>query len=143
MANNNIIDNRNVVPYNKYLLLKYNCHINVEICTSLKSVKYIFKYVYKGYDCADIKIYYNNEIEHFVNTKYVIESEAAWRLYEYKMNDKSDTIIRLPIHLPNRQMILYEEGNEENIRLDKNTKLTAWFELNKNDERAKQYYYTE
>jgi Helitron helicase-like domain at N-terminus len=41
-------DNRWVVPYNPYLLLKYNCHINVEICSSVTAVKYLYKYVYKG-----------------------------------------------------------------------------------------------
>ena len=43
-----MVDNRNVVPYNAGLLLKYDCHINVEICTSVSSVKYIYKYIYKG-----------------------------------------------------------------------------------------------
>ncbi|XP_015262359.1 PREDICTED: uncharacterized protein LOC107106689 [Gekko japonicus] len=33
------IDNRWIVPYNPYLLLKYSCHINVEVCASLQSVK--------------------------------------------------------------------------------------------------------
>jgi hypothetical protein len=46
------VDNRNVVPFNSYLLKKYRSHINVEICSSVKSIKYIFKYVYKGHDCA-------------------------------------------------------------------------------------------
>ena len=48
------VDNRWVVPYNPYLLLKYDAHINVEVCTTIKSVKYLYKYVYKG-EC--LKIY--------------------------------------------------------------------------------------
>ena len=35
----NTYDNRHVVPYNPYLSYKYNCHINVEHCASIKSCK--------------------------------------------------------------------------------------------------------
>ena len=41
------IDNRWVVPYNPVLLQEFNCHINVESCTSVKSIKYIYKYIHK------------------------------------------------------------------------------------------------
>jgi len=50
------LDNRWVVPYNPYLTTKYDCHINVEICSSIAAVKYLFKYVYKGHDHATIEI---------------------------------------------------------------------------------------
>ena len=39
------LDNRWVVPYNPFLLLKYNAHINVEICSTVSAVKYLYKYV--------------------------------------------------------------------------------------------------
>ena len=42
------IDNRDAVPYNEYLSKKFNCHINVEVCASLRAFKYIHKYIYKG-----------------------------------------------------------------------------------------------
>nr|GEW73865.1 helicase-like protein [Tanacetum cinerariifolium]GEW73878.1 helicase-like protein [Tanacetum cinerariifolium] len=41
---NNVLDNRWVVPYNSKLLMMFNCHINVEVCSSIKSVKYVFKF---------------------------------------------------------------------------------------------------
>ena len=44
------LNNRWVVPYNPYLLAKFDCHINVEVCYSIKAVKYLYKYVYKGHD---------------------------------------------------------------------------------------------
>ncbi|KAK9274459.1 hypothetical protein L1049_021706 [Liquidambar formosana] len=53
---NQMLDNRWVVPYNLYLLTRYNCHINVEICSGLKAVKYLYKYIYKGHDKITIFI---------------------------------------------------------------------------------------
>ncbi|KAL0342560.1 UNVERIFIED_CONTAM: hypothetical protein Scaly_1918600 [Sesamum calycinum] len=47
-----VVDNGWVVPYNPWLLLKYDCHINVEIYSNIKSIKYLYKYVYKGPDCV-------------------------------------------------------------------------------------------
>jgi hypothetical protein len=49
-----ILDNRWVVPYNPYLLAKYDCHINVEICSTVKAVKYLYKYITKGVDRAAV-----------------------------------------------------------------------------------------
>ena len=42
------IDNRWVVPYNPYLTRRYKCHINMEVCSSIKVIKYLYKYIYKG-----------------------------------------------------------------------------------------------
>lgn len=52
-----------IAPYNPYLTLKYNI-INVETCTTVKSVKYLFKYIYKGHDCANMKVTSTNELTH-------------------------------------------------------------------------------
>ncbi|XP_030060909.1 uncharacterized protein LOC115471351, partial [Microcaecilia unicolor] len=78
-----LINNSWVVPYNPFLLLKYNCHINVEICASIKSVKYLFKYVYKGHDCANVLITEHNTVQHdeiktFTDSRYISAPEAAW-----------------------------------------------------------------
>ena len=39
-----------VVLYNRQLLLRYNAHINVEVCCKLMLIKNLFKYVSKGPD---------------------------------------------------------------------------------------------
>ena len=33
-----------IVPYNARLLLEFACHINLEVCTSIRAVKYVYKY---------------------------------------------------------------------------------------------------
>jgi hypothetical protein len=44
------------VLYNLYLLRLFNCHINVGACGSIKPVKYLFKYIYKGHDRAFVAV---------------------------------------------------------------------------------------
>jgi hypothetical protein len=46
------LDNQWVVPYNPCLQCTFNYHINIEACGSIKSVKYLFKHIYKGHDRA-------------------------------------------------------------------------------------------
>ena len=50
------IDNRWVVPYNPWLLLKYDCYINVEAYSIIKCVKYLYKYVYTRPDRVSLEV---------------------------------------------------------------------------------------
>ncbi|GBO36556.1 hypothetical protein AVEN_17828-1 [Araneus ventricosus] len=145
------IDNRWVVPYNPWLLKKLNAHINVEVCASVKSVKYLSKYVYKGHDTASVKIQKEGALDHdeilsFVEGRYVSAPEPMWRLNKFNLLHKSHTVVRLAVHLPQQQPIVYQEGQEapaiERAALRKTT-LTSWFELNKNDPSAHNISYSD
>jgi hypothetical protein len=61
MVRGHMLDNRWVVPYNPYIIRTFNCHINVEACSSIKSVKYLFKYIYKGHDRASVAVRENGK----------------------------------------------------------------------------------
>ncbi|XP_070143857.1 uncharacterized protein [Drosophila kikkawai] len=47
-----IVDNRWIVPYCPLLSKTFSTHCNVEYCNSIKSIKYVCKYVNKGSDMA-------------------------------------------------------------------------------------------
>ena len=84
------LDNRWVVPYNAFLSKKFNAHINLEACISIKSVKYLYKYIYKGHDTAHVEI--NERIDHgelktFVDARYVSAPEAMWRIFTFPLYD--------------------------------------------------------
>ena len=68
-----------------------------------------------------------------------------WRLKRFPLQKKSHAIIRLPIHLPDTQNILFNEKkiNEFNIPQPNETMLTAFFKLNNVDNNACKYLYAE
>ncbi|KAG8237332.1 hypothetical protein J437_LFUL016347 [Ladona fulva] len=145
-----ILGNSWVVPYNPYLLLKYNAHINVDACTSLRAVKCIYKYVYKyGHDCSNLSVQSGadgDEVRNFVNGRYVSAIEAMWRILENPMHDKSHSVVRLPVHLPNQQAVCFEEGQPAQAFLRaevRRTKLIQYFQLNDSDPVAREYTYTD
>jgi len=60
------VSNEFVVPHNPYLLAKYDAHINVEVCSTVKSVQYLYKYIFKGHDATTMELWAGNEIERYV-----------------------------------------------------------------------------
>src|SRR5581483_4872710 len=126
------VDNRWIVPYNPYLSQKYNCHINVEICSSIRSIKYLYKYVYKGHDRVIISIRDSlDEISKHINARYVSASEACWRLFNFGLQERSHKVERLPVYLPNKQPVIYKEDDDISTILQQptHTKLSRYFEI--------------
>lgn len=114
-----IIDNRNVVPYNKNLCKVFNCHINVEVCSSVHSVKYMYKYIYKGHDrvqaqvgCHQEPMSVRNEPQQCLNARYVSASEFYWRICEFSMQSMYQSVCQLQLHLENMQGVLYDEVSD-------------------------------
>uniref|UniRef100_UPI00358EF83A uncharacterized protein n=1 Tax=Myxine glutinosa TaxID=7769 RepID=UPI00358EF83A len=122
------VDCQFVVPFNAYLLKKYRAHINIEVCASIKSIKYLFKYVYKGHDCAGIEIRERgrvevDEIKTYLDCRYVSAPETAWRLMEFEMHKQSHSITRLVVHLPELQTVVFYVPGDEHEKGENNRQL--------------------
>ena len=144
------LDNKWVVPYSPVLSLRYGSHINVEVCATIKCVKYLAKYMTKGHDCINLelteKAYNHDEVKTYLNARYVSAPEAFWRLSTFDMHGKSHTIHRLPVHLPDQQNVYFRSGMEEEALAQEGnsaSQLTAWFKHNQHSTDSRQYYYCE
>ncbi|UYV64563.1 hypothetical protein LAZ67_3001189, partial [Cordylochernes scorpioides] len=149
-VNSKPINNSWVVPYNAYILLRFNCHINVEICSSVQAVKYLFKYVYKGHDSANLEIreqtLNHDEPTKFVDSRYVGPVEAGWRIFGFHMHEQSHAIIRLAVHLPDYQDVVFNDDiSDEQLqnRLSRYSTLMGYFKMNRADPNAREYLYRE
>jgi hypothetical protein len=53
-----------------------------------------------------------NEIKKYLNCCYVSASEAVWRIFKFDMQKWFPTIERLQYHLPNQQMVLFDDDDD-------------------------------
>lgn len=152
-----VLDNRYVVPYNAYLLKKYQAHINMEWCNQGTSVKYLFKYINKGYDRITAAVVRTesdgssfgtdvDEIKQYLDCRYVSPSEACWRIFSYPIHGRSPSVERLYFHLEGENPVYYTDYDFIDNVLEKPTvkesMFTAWMESNKKYEDAKTLTYT-
>ena len=146
-GNEIILDNRWVVPYCPLLSKIFNAHINVEMCNSVKSIKYICKYINKGSDMAMVQLEDKDkydEIKRFQMARYISSNEAVWRILDFPIQQRYPAIIQLAVHLENGQRIYFTENNiRERIQTPPKTMLTSYFHLCGIDEFAKTILYQE
>ncbi len=137
-----VLDNSHVIPYNPWLSEKYACHINVEVCTSVAAVKYLYKYVYKGVDRAEVNLIpvggddapaeprVIDEIRSFREGRYLSAAEAAWRNFIFPMHSRVPAVVRLALHLPDEQTVYIREGDVDGALRRGKTSLTEWLRYN-------------
>ncbi|XP_026396034.1 uncharacterized protein LOC113290665 [Papaver somniferum] len=139
--------NIDIVPYNPHLLRMFNCHINVEVCAGIRAVKYINKYIYKGYDKTTFVVGSADEIQIYIDARYIGPPEAVWHLFGYRMHREMPHVERLAIHLKGMQRIVYEsEASTEGVTQtaeNYKSKLMAYFEYNDENPDAPAYTYQE
>nr|KAJ0200924.1 hypothetical protein LSAT_V11C600309890 [Lactuca sativa] len=105
----------------------------------IKSVKYIFKYLYKGHDKQVIHIDQDiendmiTEIRKFQDARYVCPPEMMWRIFSFPLFQIHPCLVRFK----------YGDRLEDIVERekDKNSMLTTFFEKNKEDSNARKYIY--
>ena len=122
--------NTNVVPYNPYLSLRFQCHINVEyVHGALSTVKYLMKYVSKSINGDRTVVGAEkldedgepivNDIISYIDARAYGPCEAAHRLLKLPLFNFSHTIVQLDVHL-----------EDDPLKKERST-LLSWFEFNK------------
>lgn len=106
------VDNRWIVPYSPILSKAFETYINVEYCNSVKSIKYICKYVNKGKDMAIFAVTNaNDEVSQYQMGRYVSSNEAIWRIFSFAIHERYPTVVHLAVHLENGQRVYFNEWN--------------------------------
>jgi hypothetical protein len=151
------LDNGFVVPYNPFLLMRYQGHINVEVCNKSNAIKYLFKYVNKGPDRSNLEIRNGkgvtnppepvDEIKRWYDCRYLSPSEAVWRTLKFDIHQKFPAVIRLSIHLENQQVVTYKDTSTLHNVVSYNemmgTMFLAWFKANQDYEEGRDLTYAE
>ncbi|CAN1341002.1 hypothetical protein LINPERPRIM_LOCUS39035 [Linum perenne] len=160
------LDNRFVVPYNRYLLLRFNAHINVEFCNKSRAIKYLFKYINKPPDRAKAVVIGNNppqstssaqpsseaacnidEIHAFMDCRHITPGEACWRLFKFELYKNTPSVYRMSYHLPGEQPIVSNTNSSMEAlvesELAQRSMLLEWMRMNQEFPHARQFTFVE
>ncbi|CAN1187177.1 ATP-dependent DNA helicase PIF1 [Linum perenne] len=144
-----LLDNRFVVPYNRSLLVKYQAHMNIELCHKGRLIKYLFKYVTKGPDRSSVvaNVQRIDEVSQYLDCRSISCYEAVWHLFEFHIHERYPPVVRLAVHLDGEQTVAFQR-NEPLPRIVSRrsagcTTLTEWFKLNQRCVDARKYTYAE
>ncbi|OMO65301.1 DNA helicase PIF1, ATP-dependent [Corchorus capsularis] len=157
-----VLDNIFVVPHNVDLLVRYQAHINVEVCNQSRAIKYLFKYINKGPDRSRVVIETVpastsgpsvappgpvNEIKAFLDCRYLCAYEACWRLFSFDIHFRFPAILRLLVHLPNQHNVYFNSASSTQSVLSRRnvekTMLTQWMAANCQYASARQLLYAD
>jgi hypothetical protein len=80
--NGTTFGNCSVVPYNKFLTLMFECHINVEILVNTTAIKYLCKSITNGDERTYLGLKGDDEINMYIDTRYISPPEGEL-LYQF------------------------------------------------------------
>lgn len=158
-----VLDNLYICCSLQYRLISLRCHINLEVCNSSRSLKYLFIYCLKGHDTATMilrkkkqssiestsgeKGKNTDEIQNYLDGRYVCAIETAWRLFGFDIHYRYPSIERFPVYMEGEINVTFK-NNDNWVEVDekattKNSKLEGWFAANKTYRVVKNYTYSD
>jgi len=113
-------DNLWDMPYNAYLLLQYNAHINVEYCVMVKAIKYLNTF-FKSHDSTVITITpdttsltvndsVTDEIRNYIDCHYIGAMEAVWCIFHFQQHDRHPAVQVLDVHRKYEQRVIFSDS---------------------------------
>ncbi|CAN1181910.1 ATP-dependent DNA helicase pif1 [Linum perenne] len=156
---NGLMDAFLQVPYNQYLLLRFQEHINLEFCNKSRSIKYLFKYINKPPDRASAAIVAeqdteqpNNgnsdvtpvidEINAFLDCRYLAASEACWRIFKFDIHHHYPPVLRMNFHLPGISLENFQGMPVPHTNLSTSSNSLLYDEMQWNEEEMRNPFYT-
>ena len=128
----------------------HKCHINVEYYASFQTMKYLFKYQYKGHDSVGAGLQNQdnkeetNEIKIFQTRQYNSAYKVSWHVYEYKMRKLIPSAMKLKVHLKDEHSAIHNHdiySVRRALKRNKQTQLNEYFKINDQDEEATEHKY--
>ena len=86
-----------------------------------------------------------DEVSSYLDARYVSPMEACWRIFEYDLHYQSHTVVRLKVHLPNEQIVVFNEDINLDAAMERaeKTELTEYFVKCSEDIYARSFTYVE
>jgi len=146
------LDNRSVVLYNPTLIMKYQAHVNIELCNRSNCIKYLFKYITKGVDRVTTFAETDgqgdvDEIQQYYDCRYLSPCESIWRIFAFEIHGRWPPVQRHTFHLHDGQRVIFDnEADLEDVlafNKERNTMFLAWMDANKEFPSGRSLTYTQ
>ncbi|KAL6584876.1 hypothetical protein OROMI_004165 [Orobanche minor] len=89
-----------------------------KICSDIKLVKYLYKYVCKGTDKIKYSVVRDpigdsvDEIKDFQTARWLCATESLWRIYGFALNGIHPPVLQLHVHLEDKQPVWFPADSD-------------------------------